>query len=196
MNLTTNAQEKEAAMKTQPIDITVVNNDNLSSLREKTGFLRRLDVKLATSKAAGKALKTIEEEKVKAEANIALTSLKLAESAIRASMVGNAMPQIGALTTRVNAATTAVDQALTNASAAETFTHLSNRASNLNLARELHQNGKITEEEANVVISFAHADAAEDIQRSRKRMGDAKEAVQSLHEFALKGIAEAKNRLT
>jgi hypothetical protein len=49
MALTANIQKKEATMKTQPADITVVNNDNLSSLREKTGFLQRLNVKLETS---------------------------------------------------------------------------------------------------------------------------------------------------
>jgi len=182
-------------MKTQPTDIAIVNKGDLSSLREKTGILKRLDVKWATSKAAAKALKAVEEEKVRAEANIALTSLKLAESAVRAALVGNAMPQIGSLTTRVNAATTAVDQALTNASAAETYTHLSNRDANINLAQELQKTGKISEEEADVVISFARADAAEDIQRSRQRMSEAKEAVAGLHEFALKGIADAKNRL-
>ena len=183
-------------MKTEPADIMVVTGDNLSSLRENLGLLKRLDVKMATSRAAGDHLKIFEREQVKSKTNIALTALKLAEVAIRASMVGNGMAQMGTLTTRLNAATTAVDQALSNASAAETFTHLSNRDANINLMQELQQNGKITKEEAQVVISFAQADAAEDIQNSRKRMMEAKEAVQSLHEFALKGIAEAKNHLT
>ncbi len=182
-------------MKTESKEITSINTTSLEPLREKAGMLQRLDVKFATSRAAGRALKTIEAEKVRAEANIALTTINIAEAALRASIVGNAMPEIGALTTRVNAATTSVDQALTNASAAETYTHLTNRASNISLAKELEQDGKITKEEANVVISFAQSDAKEDIERSRHRLREAKEAVASLHDCALKGIAEAKNRL-
>jgi hypothetical protein len=45
------------------------------------------------------------------------------------------------------------------------------------------------------VISFIQADATEDIKRSRQRTEEAKEAVAGLHQFALQGIAEAKNRL-
>ena len=168
---------------------------DLSSLREKTGIFKKLDVAIATSRAAGEALKRVQIEQIHAEANIALTALKLSEGAIRTSMVASAMPAFGALTVKVNAATTCVDQALSNSVMAETCTHLTNRASNVALARELHAGGKINSEETDVVISFAQSDTATDIERSRKRMADAKEAVAGLHEFALRGIADAKDRL-
>lgn len=183
-------------VETPSAEVSIGKTGDLSALRQKTGIFKRLDVALATSHAAGEALKKVQVEQIRAEANIAMTSLKLTEAAIRASLVGNAMPQIGALATRVNAATTSVDQALTNGNAAETFTHLSNRQANINLANELHNNNKITKDEADVVISFAQADAAEDIKRSRERMAEAKEAVAGLHQFALNGIADAKNRLS
>ncbi len=186
---------KHETKQAQAVDMSIADSGDLSTLRQKTGFLKRMDVAWATSHAAGEGLKTVQVEQVKAETNIALTGLKLAEAAIRTSMVANAMPAIGALTTRVNAATTSVDQSLTNGVMAEACTHLSNRAANIGLANELRNAGKITQEEAEVVISFAQADAALDIQRSRQRMADAKGAVAGLHEFALKGIAEAKNRL-
>jgi hypothetical protein len=177
-------------------EMCVGKSGDLSTLRSQTGFLKKIGVDLATSDAAGEGLKKVLIEQVNAETNIALTGLKLTEAAIRTSMVANAMPQIGALTTRVNAATTSVDQALTNGSAAETFTHLTNRAANIGLANELRGANKITQDEAEVIVSFAEADAAEDIKRSRERMGEAKEAVAGLHQFALKGIADAKNRLS
>ena len=182
-------------IETPTNDLAINKSGDLSALRQKTGVLSRLKVSLATSRAAGEALKSIEIEKVRAEANIALTGIKLAEAAIRASLVGNAMPQIGALATRVNAATTAVDQALTNGAAAEVYTHLTNRTSNVNLANELHGSGKINKEEAAVLTTFAQADASEDIERSRRRMADAKEAVAALHSFAVKGIADSKDHI-
>lgn len=188
----------KSVQKTKPpsLEISVETSGDLSALREQTGFLKKLAVNRAVSLAAGEGWQKIRLAQVNAETNIALTGVSLAEAAIRTSLVANAMPQIGALTTRVNAATTAVDEALTNGSAAETYTHLSNRAANIGLANELRSANKITQEEADVVISFAQADAAEDIKRSRERMSEAKEAVAGLHEFALKGIAEAKNRLS
>lgn len=176
-------------------DLDINKGTDLSSLREKTGFVSRIKANIATSKAAGKAIKEIEVEKVQAEARIAFTAIKLGEAAIRAALVGSAMPKIGALATRVNAATTAVDQALTNGAAAEVYTHINNRTSNVNLANELHTSGKINKEEKEVITSFAQADAAEDIERSRQRMADAKEAVATLHGFTVKGIADSKNNI-
>lgn len=185
----------ENPLKTNPADMSIASSNDLTSLRDKAGWFGGIGADYKTGKAAANALVMVQAEMVRAEANIALTSLKLAEAAIRTSMVANAMPKIGALTTRVNAATTAVDQALTNGATAEAYTHLSNRAANIRLALELRDTGKATQEEAEVVISFAQADAAKDIERTRQRMAEAKDAVSGLHEFALKGIAAAKDRL-
>ncbi len=168
---------------------------DVSTLRAKTGPLQKLNVAMATSKTAGQSLIQVSEEQIRAEANITITSLKLAEASIRASLVGSAMPQIGALTTRVNAATASVDQALTNGSEAEVYTHICNRAANLSLFEQLLKEGKITPEEVDVLAGFAHADAAEDIQRSRQRMAEAKKAVAALSDFAIAGIEASKNRL-
>jgi len=167
--------------------------NSIANLRDKTGPLKRLDVMFAGSKNAGNALIKIENEKIKSETNIALTSLKLGEATIRSALVANAMPQIGAITTQVNGRTAAVDQALTNGCAAENFTHVSNRDSNIKTMKSLQAEGKITAEEADVIVSFAMQDAAEDIRASRMRMQSAKEAVAVLHSFALNGIAKAKD---
>lgn len=186
---------KIAKTEVKDIQTFTRNGNELSNLREGLGPIKSIGIAIATSRAKGEALKMIEVEKARSEANIILTDMKLAEAKIRSALVGNAMPAIGALTIRINAATAAVDQSLTNGAAAEVFTHLSNRQDNINIANELHANGKITREEADVVVSFAESDAAEDIRRSRTRMEASKEAVGSLHEFSVKGIADAKNRL-
>lgn len=166
---------------------------SINDLKEKTGPLKKIDVMLARSKNAGNAIITIEREKIKSETNIALTSLKLGEATIRSALVANAMPQIGAITTQVNMRTTAVDQQLTNGCAAQTYTHVSNRDANVKTVKSLQSDGKINAEEAEAIISFLMNDAAEDIRASRKRMLQAKEAVSALHEFALTGIAKAKD---
>jgi hypothetical protein len=192
-------EDMKASAKFQALnannDLSINNNGDLSELREKTGLVSRFKADRAANKARGEALKIVEIEKVHAKANIALTAIKLAEASIRASLVGNAMPQIGALTTRVNAATAAVNQALTNGAAAEVYTHIRNRASNIDLANELYADGKIDKEEAEVLISFAKADAIADIESSRRQEAEAKEAVSALHSHALKGIAESKDRI-
>ncbi len=182
-------------LKVEPVDLSATSSEELAGLREKAGWLGNLRADLKTGKAASLALVTVQGELVKAETNIALTTMKLAEAQIRTSMVATAMPAIGALTTRVNANTASVEQALTNGSMAEAYTHLSNRASNIRMVHDLRDAGKITQEEADVVISFAQADATSDLARTRERMAQAKEAVAGLHEFALKGIAAAKDRL-
>lgn len=167
--------------------------ETINDLKEKTGPIKTIDVFLARSKNAGNAIITIEKEKIKSETNIALTALKLGEASIRSAMVAESMPRIGALAVAVNGRTAAVDEALTNGCAAENFTHLSNRDSNIKSVKSLQAAGKITAEETDIIISFVTQDAAEDIQASRVRMAQAKEAVSTLHQFALTGIAKAKD---
>jgi hypothetical protein len=165
---------------------------DVSSLRQKTGMMRRISAAIATSAAAGDELARVEVERVRALGAIARTGLKLAEAKVKTALVAAAMPQIGALATSLNSATTAVDQALTNGSAAEVVTHLSNRSNNLAMVQELHKNGKISVDETGTLDSFATNDAAVDIERSRVRMAQAKDAVQHLHEYALASITRAK----
>jgi hypothetical protein len=85
-------------------------------------------------------------------------------------------------------------QSLTNCAAVEIFKHLTNLSSNIDLANELYADGKIDKEEAEVLISFAKADAMADIENSRHQEAEAKEAVSALHSHALNGIAESKDR--
>jgi hypothetical protein len=108
-------------------------------------------------------------------------------------MVANTMPQIGALTTRLNANTAAVNQALTNGGLGETATHMNNRSENIKLFSELKREGKIDDEEEQVLISFAKADACQDIQRTRQRTEEARNAVDALHASALAGIAQSQD---
>lgn len=186
---------KETKNQVEQAEMSLASSSDLTNLREKAGFIGRLNASGETKKAAAAALQAVQVGQVQAEKNIQLTSLKLAEASILTSMVGNALPAIGALTVRVNAATTAVDQALTNGAMAETYTHLKNRGANIALAKELRTNAQISIEEEEVIVSFAQADAAQDIQSSRQRMSEGKEALGALHKCALGWIAAAKDKL-
>lgn len=181
------------AQKPQPIDLET--GADTTKLEENTGFLSRLEARGAISRANGDGWKRVETARANARANIAITSLQLAETQIRSALVGAAMPQIGSLTTRLCAATAAVDQALTNGSAGEVYTHLSNRAANASFAGELLSTGKINTEEREVILSFTQSDCSDDILRSRERMKKAKDAVDALHATALEGIENAKKML-
>jgi len=164
----------------------------LKSLRERSGPLKQLLVRRATSKAAGNALTRLELMKIEGEEDIARTGISLAVATIKTAMIANAMPAIGALTTRLNAATTAVDQALTNGGLGEISTHMNNRDANTKLFQELKAEGKIVVEEEAILAGFAEEDAAKDIERTRVRTAEAKEAVEMLHSFALSGVVSSK----
>jgi hypothetical protein len=175
----------------QPASLPEAGAD-ASSLRAKTGLVQRLGAAITTSRAAGEALKRVETERVRVETSVALTGLKLAEAKIKTALVSAAMPQIGALALSLNAATMSVDEGLTNGAAAEVISHLRNRTENANLAAELQGDGAITSEEAATLRSFVDHDAATDIESSRSRMVEAKDAVRTLHAYALASIAQSK----
>jgi hypothetical protein len=181
------------AQKQQPLDLETAADT--TKLKENTGFLKKLEARGAISRANADGWLRVETAKANARANIAITSLNTAETLIRTTLVGGAMAQIGASTTRLNAATAAVDQALTNGAAGEVYTHLSNRAANVGFANDLLSAGKINAEERNVIVNFSQTDASDDILRSRERMKKAKDAVDALHGCALEGIERAKEML-
>lgn len=180
----------------EPQNQSVPSTPNRTSLEKRVGPVAQWLVERHESRKAKEALTTLAEAQIEAEKNIGLTALKLSETAIRASLVGTAMPAIGALATRVNAATTAVDQSLTNGFVAETYTHLRNRAANAALAHELHRDGAVNQDDAQVMIDLAHEAANKDVARSFKRMEVSKTAVEELASYAINHIADAKNRLS
>lgn len=186
-------KKTQDAQKHQPLDLEVAADT--TKLKENTGFLTKLEARGAISRANGDGLVRVETAKANARANIQITGLNIAEAQIRSALVGGAMPQIGALTTRLNAATAAVDQALTNGAAGEVYTHLANRAANVGFANDLLSAGKINSEERDVIVNLSQADASDDILRSRERMKKAKDAVDALHGCALEGIERAKEML-
>jgi hypothetical protein len=68
-----------------------------------------------------------------------------------------------------------------------------NRAQNKLLFTELTQQGKISQDEQQVLNSFAEADAVVDIERTRVRVEAAQTAVDALHGCALFGISQSQN---
>jgi hypothetical protein len=175
--------------------ITVADTVDVSSLRMKAGPLSRIGAALKASAAAGTELGGVEVARVRVLAGIARTGLALAEAKIKTAMVAAAMPEIGALTVNLNARTTAVDQALTNGTAAELITHIENRSATLAINRDLREQNKATEEEVAGLDACANADATRDMESSRQRQAQAKEAVQRLHGMALSSLSNVKLRL-
>ncbi len=185
MKINTDTQENDRSLIANP---TV----GLKTLKERSGPLKQFLVRRATSRAAGNALTRLEVMKIEGEEDIARTGISLAVAKIKTAMLSNAMPEIGALTTRLNAATTAVDQALTNGGLAEMSMHMNNRAANKKLFGDLKAEGKITGEEKSVLDSFAEEEAVKDIERTRNRNEDAKAAVATLHSYGLTGVVSSK----
>lgn len=191
--------EREHLSSSQNHDPTELQRDtvptianDVRALRNKASLWQRLGARAAASTAAGQELARVEVTRIRVEGSVALTALKVAEAKIKTAVVSAAMPQVGALAVALNSQTASVDQALTNASAAEVATHLSNRSGNLALSRELRDSGKISADESAALEAFAINDATLDIERSRSRMAEAKQAVAYLHDFALASIAKAK----
>jgi hypothetical protein len=182
-------------LKEMSTQVTADFTGKEKSLEKQTGFLNKLQVQRAASKAAGEALKRIRLAKVEGEEQIALTAINLTVATIKTAMVANAMPQIGSLATQLNSSTAAVNQALTNGGLAEAATHMDNRDANKKLFMDLKSEGKITIEEQEILNSFAEEDAAGDIIRSRTRAEEARKAVDSLHANALKWITSSQEVL-
>lgn len=167
----------------------------LSSLRERASLIQRFKADRAASHAAGSALKMVQTEQVNSQANIALTTLKLAEAKIRTSLVADSMKVIGAVTVRLNTVTKAVDQALQGTAHVGMFATMVARQESRTLFEDLQRTGAISAEERGVLCGLVEQDAADDIQRLRARTAEAKRAIDGLHSFAQQGIAEAKDKL-
>ena len=167
----------------------------ISAMRDRTGFIQRFKADQSASRAAGGALKLLQVEQVNSEANIALTTLKLAEVKLRTALVADSMNLIGATTVRLGTATAAVDQALTSSSHAAMFAAFTLRRQSLGLFTDLQRQGHLSGDECALMAGLVEQDAAEDMYRVRSRMADAKQAIGGLHAFAQQGIADAKDKL-
>ena len=172
---------------------SLATSANLVAIEKHTGILDRWRADRAASRQAGHSLAELKTARIQAEQRIATTAFKIAEAQIKTALVSGSMMQIGALTMDLNHKTAAVEQRLTSGSHGELIGHLQNRAASVGAIKALEQDGRISEQEATALTSFAQADAVEDINRSRERTRKAKEAVETLHGFALDGIARAKD---
>lgn len=167
----------------------------LTSLREKSGLIQRFSADRSASRAAGGALKLLQVEQITAEANVALTTIKLAEVKIRTSLVADSMRVIGAVTVRLGTATSAVNLALSESGQGAMYAAMATRQQGRDLFKDLQQKGHINTEEYELLCGLVDQDAAGDIQRVRSRTADAKQAIDGLHSFAQQGIADAKDKL-
>lgn len=176
----------------QTKDNPLTENSTIEKMRDDIGCVRRLVVDQRLKKIKARNVEIVERARTEEEARIAITAIKLGGASLRAALIAQTTPQLGALTTKANAATAAVDQALTNAHAGEVYTHLYNRAENFQLADDLAAANKITQDEANTIKEFAANNAALDVMRSAKRTEMAKDALDELHSYAMEGITKAR----
>jgi hypothetical protein len=165
---------------------------SVAALRNRIGPVQRFITGMAVSDEAGRGLRRIEAERVAAEVKIAETAIALNTTKICAALVARSMPAIGSLTTTLNTNTSAVDASLTSACAGDVASHILNRHHNRAAIREFEQAGQLTGEEAHVLTEQLESDLATDVERSRRRMADAKVAVEHLHDKALSGIESAR----
>lgn len=189
--------ERTVEAKLQPVSTpSLATVANFNAIEKHASVIDRWRADRSASREAGHSLADLKTQRILAETRIATTGLKIAEAQIKTALVSGSMMQIGALTTDLNAKTAAVEQRLTTASQGEIIAHLQNRAASVSAIRSMEQDGRIASDEASALVSYAEADAVEDIHRSRERTRKAKEAVETLHGFALQGIATAKDSLT
>lgn len=164
-------------------------------LRKKAGFLGRWEANKKLKERAQDALVDAESRLLRSKANTAITAMTVVEAAIRAGMVSKAMPMIGALATNLKTATAAVQQQLSSATVAEIFANQRNATDCMNAVREQINQGLISPEDANGLTSAIQFLLQYDSEQAMKCTGMAKEAVQSLFECGINGIANAKDQI-
>lgn len=170
-------------------------NAQLTSLEQQAGAIGRFQAKWALRDTAKGALVGAQEDRIHAMRDIQKTAITLTTATIKATMVADAMPALGTLTTKLNMATGSVDQALTNGSTVETYTHMSNRKQNHEMIDSLLAEGKVDHEEAETLKAKATAESYADINRTNERLAMAKDTVAAIHEFGVLHIQRAKDSL-
>lgn len=168
---------------------------NFHALERHTGFFDRRRANRVGSRAASGLLADLKTAVVQADYEVALTVLSIAKTKIKTALVSSSIMQIGPLTIDLNAKTAAVHERLTSANSGELVTHLQNRAASVASIKSMERDERVSADEATALIAFADADAVDDINRSRERNRKAKDAVEALHNFALDGIARAKDNI-
>lgn len=172
--------------------IAVADCTDLSALRSGAGFFGRWGAAAAISTAAKNELKAVEVERVRHQGSIARTALAAAAVQIKAALVANEAPKVGALLITLDGRVDAVRQSFTNASQAAVASHLRNRTNNVIISKTLVQEAVISGEEATVMQNFANADAADEIEASRKAMTNSKQVVEHLRGLVLHQLLKAK----
>lgn len=167
----------------------------LRELRHKAGFLGRWEANKKLKDSAQDALVDAEGRSLRAKANTAITATTVVEAAVRASMVSKAMPMIGALGTNLKTATATVQQQLSATCVAELLANQKNSTDCINAVMERLNQGLISPDEANELINASRLLSQYDNEQAMKCTGMAKEAVQSLFECGINGIANAKDQI-
>jgi len=189
-----NTKQKPVSLMASTAELNKASTE-VAELERQAGMVGRLSAGWSTQRVAADALKDTRRSKINALRDIRATAIALTTSTVKAAMVAEAMPALGALTTQLNMATGSVDQALTNGAVAETYTHFTNRQQNLDLINALHGEGKITEEEAQLLREQIQSDSYTDIHRTRERTEMAKANVAAIHSHGVAAIQHAKDTL-
>ncbi|MCK1471182.1 MULTISPECIES: hypothetical protein [unclassified Bradyrhizobium] len=175
--------------------LAMSTSTSLRPIEQQAGLIDRWRAGREAGRQAGRSLADLRTEQVLAQARVGFTALKLAEAQIKSALVSSSLVAIGALTLDLGRKTAAIDARLTTSGQGEVVAHMQNRAASASDIKGLEQNGRISADEANALMSFAQADAINDINRTRDRMQKAKDVIGTLHGLALDGITRAKDSI-
>ena len=160
----------------------------VARIRSKVGTWEEFRTNRAVSKMAGRALREVHSQKINADTRLANTAISIAEVQMATAMVGRAVPIMAGSMERLNAQANASDQAYTAQEAAAVQSHFHARRRNRDEIERDSRACGLSEQETNAAISFAEANMADDISRTRARTVRCKQAAEALYERALDGI--------
>jgi hypothetical protein len=159
-----------------------------SEIGRLMGPLQRIRTEIAVSAHAGRTLREVRNDDTDAKARIAKTATAIAEVQMTTAMVARAVPVIAGTLAQLNAQANAADQNYTTQEAAAVESHFHARKANRTAIEQDARDFGLSQQEVDVALSFAEANMADDIARTRRRTARCKEAADALNDRALMGI--------
>jgi len=165
---------------------------SLSDLRNRIGLFEEYRTNRALSKRAGEALREIEGNQIASKMRLANTAITIAETQVATAMIARAVPVISGAMERLNAQAIAADQAYSAQEGAAIQSHFHFRQKLRGaIERDVEVSG-LSEQERDAALSFADANLADDINRTRARTQRCKQAADALYDRALSGFVSVR----
>ena len=165
---------------------------SLSDLRNRIGIYEEYRTNRALSKRSGQALREIQSNEIASKTRLANTAITIAETQVATAMIARAVPVISGAMERLNAQAIAADQAYSAQEGAAIQSHFHSRHKlRHEIERDVGASG-LSAQERDAALSFADANLADDINRTRTRTQRCKEAADALYDRALSGFVAVR----